>query len=214
MRRGHAEALLPMVERTMKTAELCYSTIDRVAVTAGPGTFTGSRVGMSAALGLSFAHGLPVVTYSSLQCVARAAIEALGDKAFEYEGVLVARDAKRDSVFIEVTDMAGKEISAPALLGVAEARHLAMGRRLFALGSGVPILNADGGASRRELDDVWSNATPLPDITEPDARYMMQDAAKLQPATSPSPLYLRPPDATPSSRPPLTRQAAGRPSNA
>ena len=214
MRRGHAEALLPMVERTMKAAELGYSTIDRIAVTAGPGTFTGSRVGMSAALGLSFAHGLPVVTYSSLQCVARAAIEALGDKAFEYEGVLVARDAKRGSVFIEVTDMTGSEMSAPALLGIAEARHLATGHRFFALGSGVPILNADGGASRLELDDVWPDETPPPGITEPDARHMMQDAAKLQPTTSPSPLYLRPPDAMPSSRPPLTRQATGRPPNA
>ena len=53
MRRGHAEALLPMIERTMQAAGLSFGDLERIAVTHGPGTFTGTRVGMAAALGLA-----------------------------------------------------------------------------------------------------------------------------------------------------------------
>lgn len=209
MRRGHAEALLPMIERTMDAAGLGFADLDRIAVTHGPGTFTGTRVGLSAALGFAVAHDLPVVTYSSLQCVARAAIAWLGDAVDAYDGVLVARDAKRDSVFLEVTDRSGNEAVAPALLPLADAQRLADGRRWLALGSGVPLIRA-AGAALPEPD-----AGPWPDgLTEPDARYLLADAATRQPATRPAPLYLRPPDATPSTRPPLARRATGKPSDA
>lgn len=204
MRRGHAEVLLPMIERTMKAAGVAFNRLDRIAVTHGPGTFTGARVGMSAALGASFAHALPVVTYSSLQCVARAAIEALGDEVTHFEGVLVARDAKRDSVFVEVTDMAGDELDAPALLSVADARQVARSRRLFALGSGAPLLAGDDGAQPGGLTTDWPAQSPL-GIAEPDARFLLQDAASRTPAQALVPLYLRAPDATPSSRLPLAR---------
>ena len=206
MRRGHAEVLLPMIERVMKAAGLPFNRLDRIAVTHGPGTFTGARVGMSAALGLSFAHELPVVTYSSLQCVARAAIEELGDAAAGYEGVVVARDAKRDSVFVEVTDMAGNELDAPALMSVADARQVARSRSLFALGSGASLLAADDGAQAAGLTIDWPTQPP-PGISEPDARFLLQDAASKRPAPAPAPLYLRTPDATPSSRLPLARLA-------
>lgn len=212
MRRGHAEALVPMIERTMDAAGLGFADLDRIAVTHGPGTFTGTRVGLSAALGFAVAHDLPVVTYSSLQCVARAAIAWLGDAVDAYDGVLVARDAKRDSVFVEVTDRTGNEAVAPALLALGDAQRLADGRRWLAIGSGVPLLTA-AGATLHE-PGVDGPAGPCPaDLTEPDARYLLADAATREPATKPAPLYLRPPDATPSTRPPLARQASGKPSD-
>ena len=211
MRRGHAEALVPMIERTMQAAGLAFDAIDRIAVTAGPGTFTGSRVGMSAALALSVAHGVPVITYSSLQCVARAAIEQLGARAADYDGILVARDAKRDSVFIESTDRVGNELDAPALLTVTEARAVAAARQYFALGSGVPLLADD--ASPLALASTWQQEPPS-GICEPDARQMLADAATRQPTPAPAPLYLRPPDATPSSRPPLARLPSRHPPDA
>lgn len=210
MRRGHAEALLPMIERTMHDAGLGFADVDRIAVTHGPGTFTGTRVGLSAALGFAVAHDLPVVTYSSLQCVARAAIAWLGDAADGCDGILVARDARRDSVFLEVTDRAGNEVVPPALLSLADAVRLASGRRWLAFGSGVPLMTAAGAP----LHEPEAAGPCPPDLTEPDARYLLTDAATREPAAKPAPLYLRPPDATPSMRPPLARRMSGKASNA
>src|SRR6202040_1588458 len=55
MSRGHAEALMPMVARVMDAARLEFSDIDRIAVTIGPGSFTGVRVGIAAARGIALA---------------------------------------------------------------------------------------------------------------------------------------------------------------
>jgi tRNA threonylcarbamoyladenosine biosynthesis protein TsaB len=206
MRRGHAEALVPMIERTMLASGLSFAELDRVAVGHGPGTFTGTRVGMAAALGLGFAHGIAIVEYSSLQIVGRAAIEALGRHGEAYDGVMVARDARRDSLFVEIIDMDGCGVVAPALLNIDEARALAGGRHYFAVGSGVPLLAGDG-SGLPDAETRWPVVPPV-GIEEPDARHMLSDAADRQPAETPGPLYLRAADAVPSSVPPLARVAS------
>ena len=61
MPRGHAEALMPLVARVMAASGLDFERIDRFAVTTGPGSFTGLRVGIAAARGLGLAAGKPVV---------------------------------------------------------------------------------------------------------------------------------------------------------
>ena len=70
MERGHAEALPPMVAGVMKTADLRFSQIDRIAVTIGPGTFTGVRIGIAFARGLAQATGIPVVGIDTLSAIA------------------------------------------------------------------------------------------------------------------------------------------------
>ena len=55
MMRGHAEALMPLVKRVMDEAGMAFTAIDRVAVTTGPGSFTGLRVGLAAARGIALA---------------------------------------------------------------------------------------------------------------------------------------------------------------
>ena len=55
MRRGHAEALLPTINHVMDDAGVAFSDLDRIAVTVGPGSFTGLRVGVSAARGIALA---------------------------------------------------------------------------------------------------------------------------------------------------------------
>ena len=61
MMRGHAEALMPMIARVMAKAATKFAELDRIAVTVGPGSFTGLRVGVSAARGLALAAGKPAV---------------------------------------------------------------------------------------------------------------------------------------------------------
>src|SRR4029450_9156377 len=60
MKRGHAAALMPLIARVMKAAGIAFTALDRIAVTKGPGSFTGLRVGLSAARGIALAAGKPV----------------------------------------------------------------------------------------------------------------------------------------------------------
>src|SRR5688500_19241349 len=70
MVRGHAEALMPMVARVMDAAQLEFAELDRIAVTTGPGSFTGLRVGIAAARGIALAAGKPTVGLSTLAAYA------------------------------------------------------------------------------------------------------------------------------------------------
>ena len=66
MARGHAEALMPLIARVMDLADIEFADLDRIAVTTGPGSFTGLRVGISAARGIALAAGKPAVGLSTL----------------------------------------------------------------------------------------------------------------------------------------------------
>ena len=61
MKRGHAEALMPLIARVIKESGIGFAELDRIAVTTGPGSFTGLRVGLSAARGIALAANKPVV---------------------------------------------------------------------------------------------------------------------------------------------------------
>jgi tRNA threonylcarbamoyladenosine biosynthesis protein TsaB len=66
MLRGHAEALMPLIARVMDEAAVEFSELDRIAVTVGPGSFTGLRVGISAARGIALAAGKPAIGLTTL----------------------------------------------------------------------------------------------------------------------------------------------------
>src|SRR5712671_5273176 len=70
MKRGHAEALMPLIARVMKQAGIAFTSLDRVAATTGPGSFTGLRVGLSAARGIALAADKPVVGLTTLTAYA------------------------------------------------------------------------------------------------------------------------------------------------
>ena len=70
MTRGHAETLMPLIARVMSGAGVEFAQLDRIAVTTGPGSFTGLRVGISAARGIALAAGKPAVGLSTLAALA------------------------------------------------------------------------------------------------------------------------------------------------
>jgi tRNA threonylcarbamoyladenosine biosynthesis protein TsaB len=74
MRRGHAEALLPSIDQIMDDAGVAFADLDRVAVTVGPGSFTGLRVGVSAARGIALAARKPAVGITTLAAFAAPAL--------------------------------------------------------------------------------------------------------------------------------------------
>ncbi len=76
MTRGHAEAIMPLIARVMDQAEIEFGELDRIAVTTGPGSFTGIRVGISAARGIALAAGKPAIGLSTLSGFAAPHIAA------------------------------------------------------------------------------------------------------------------------------------------
>src|SRR5512134_2331782 len=79
MKRGHAEALMPLIARVMKASGIGFAELDRVAVTTGPGSFTGLRVGLSAARGIALAAGKPVVGVTTLTAFAAPVVSENGE---------------------------------------------------------------------------------------------------------------------------------------
>lgn len=184
MRRGHAEALIPMLEAVMDDAGLSMAEIDRLAATNGPGTFTGTRVGLSAMRGLALALDRPLKAYSSLHAMALAA---------ETDGpVLVAVDARRSIFYAQGFNTARHTFGKPQALSAAAALEL-MGDDAFGLiGTGAAVLREE--AEKRGLQ---THVMDAPDW--PQATYVAQMAAQDKDWDAPplpSPFYLRPPDAT------------------
>jgi tRNA threonylcarbamoyladenosine biosynthesis protein TsaB len=98
--RGHAERLEPMVGAALAAAKADYADLDRIAVTTGPGSFTGVRVGIAFARGLALALDIPVIGVGSLDAIARP-LSGVG------EGTVAALlDAKRGEVYALVRDAA------------------------------------------------------------------------------------------------------------
>src|ERR1700728_3269122 len=81
MKRGHAEALMPLIGRVMKEAGIAFAALDRIAVTTGPGSFTGLRVGLSAARGIALAANKPVVGLTTLAAYAAPIVSRNGPPA-------------------------------------------------------------------------------------------------------------------------------------
>jgi tRNA threonylcarbamoyladenosine biosynthesis protein TsaB len=187
---GHAEALMPMIGRAMTAAGVSFEELDRIAVTSGPGTFTGTRIGIAAARALRLATGADVVGASSLAVMARSLAEYSGTRG---EGDLaIAVDARRGEVYIQLFARDGRdEKSPPLLLAIDEAARLGGSGPIVLAGSGAEAVAAEAVRSGR------SALARLPDL-EPDAAALVPMAAELVPPDSPlRPLYLRPPDAKP-----------------
>ncbi len=186
MERGHAEALLPMIDRVMARVEGSFSAIDRVAVTVGPGSFTGLRVGIAAARAIGIACGVPVVGVSTLAALAAPLI--LDEKT---DLVAVAIDARHGNVYFAAFEPDGRTYRLPCLLPVREAiRSLGAGPIRLA-GSGAPMLAIEAWSIGISVD--VAGATTAPDIA-----FVARLGLLADPAMAPArPLYLKPPDAKP-----------------
>src|SRR6185436_6934708 len=97
---GHAERLVPMIDETVWRSGLALGDMDRLAVTMGPGGFTGVRVGVAAARALSLATGKPAVGVTSLAAMAHEARRLLSD-ASQARRLVVAVDARAGMVYVQ-----------------------------------------------------------------------------------------------------------------
>lgn len=196
MDRGHAEAVMPMVVEVMAEAGLDYGGLDAVAVTRGPGAFTGVRIGLAAARGIGLAAAKPVLGFSTFEAVAAA----IPDGQLDGRRLIVAIESKRADLYVQAFD-AGRKPSGPptAVLPEDLPNWLPDAPLAIAGDAAARALAALDGATRPE---GAVTATVIDGVAQPDAAYVAQLAAELAPAFSDgagyhpaTPLYLRPPDA-------------------
>lgn len=188
---GHAEAIMPMIDRAMSDAGLAFTDLDRIAVTSGPGTFTGMRIGIAAARALKLATGVPIVTASSLAVMAEDAADEIRAEELAQSALAVAVDARRGQVYVQLFGRGGLDRSTgPMLATCADAASLGDGPLIVA-GSGAElVVKAAIEAGRKAV-------AMLPRL-QPDAGALVYMAPVLPLATEPpAPLYLRPADAKP-----------------
>ena len=179
MERGHAEAVAPMVESAMVEAGMAFKDLDRIAVTTGPGTFTGVRIGLSLARGFGVALNLPVVGIDTLSAIARNLREG---------PLLVAADARKGEVYAALFDADLHCVREPTVMALARAADgLPQGANII----GTAAEQVIAASGRNDL--FRATAGDLP-VAANFARY----AARLpEPSHPPAPLYLRSPDAKP-----------------
>jgi tRNA threonylcarbamoyladenosine biosynthesis protein TsaB len=186
MPRGHAEALVPLLARVMDKADMDFAELDRIAVTVGPGSFTGLRVGISAARGISLAAGKPAFGVTTL--AAFAAPHLAQDDSTPAAAVI---DARHDHVYLQIFTRGGRTLVAPRIASVAEAARSAAAAPARIVGSAANLVAAawPAGESAPKLIDE----APAPDI----AWVARLGATAIEGQGSPKPLYLRTPDAQP-----------------
>jgi len=186
MTRGHAESLMPLIARVMDFAEVEFSELDRVAVTIGPGSFTGLRVGIAAARGIALAAGKPAVGLSTLAGFG-APLIAEDDSTH----VVAAIEARHGQVYLQMFGAGGRTLVAPRLASLREALRTAMTGPARLVGTAAGL-----------LAENWPKGDQVPLLVEqrdaPDIDWIARLGAALDDTSgSPKPLYLRAPDAQP-----------------
>lgn len=185
MSRGQAERLMPMILAAMAEAGCGFADLTGIAVTVGPGSFTGIRVALAAARGLALASGLPVAGVTTFDAV----LESLPAAATAGRMVAIVMDSKRGDLFTQFYDRDRRPVSGPAILAPESVLAAAPGQLLIAAGDGVallePHLPAGAGITMTAVAHI-------------DAAHVAALAARRNPSEllPPVPLYLRPADVT------------------
>jgi tRNA threonylcarbamoyladenosine biosynthesis protein TsaB len=157
---GQAERIFPAIGELIGRNGLTYAALERIAVTTGPGSFTGVRIGLSAARGLGLALGIPVIGVPTLFAISLAA---------DCDAIAVLLDARRDEAYVQSFSGPGLPIDAAALLATEAARQrIAPGMRI--------VTDAAPDIARLARFGATADASSFP----PDAAYIRDADAKPQ----------------------------------
>ena len=190
MSRGQAETLIPMVADAMSAAGLEFDALDAIAVTMGPGAFTGVRIGLSTAQSLALAADKPLVGVTTLEAV----FAAQGPASAPF---LVALDTKRTDIYAQLFDSDGKALTEP--LAVEEDK-ISMAVSMHGIGGvgdaadrAARALNKAGIAAKRHCGPMLPDASWVARIAA--GRFSAGDLDPVEP------IYLRAPDVGPPPKP-------------
>lgn len=186
MSRGHAEALMPVIDRVMTAAGLSFAALDRIAVTVGPGSFTGLRVGLSAARGIGLASGKPVVGVTTLSAFAAPLLS--GSSTTPIVSVI---DARHDHVYMQAVRGDGTTLVRPRIVPVEEVFGTARYGEPHLVGNAARGIANRWPAGSAALSGV--DMKPAPEIAWVAWLALAADPER----SAPRPFYLRPVDAKP-----------------
>ncbi|MES0199495.1 tRNA (adenosine(37)-N6)-threonylcarbamoyltransferase complex dimerization subunit type 1 TsaB [Mesorhizobium sp. M0011] len=189
--KGHAEQLMAVIAEALKAAATDYAGLGVIAVSVGPGSFTGLRVGVSTARGLALALKIPAIGVTTLEALAAEAAAAFPGRA-----VLAALDAGREEIHAAFYDETSALAYGPAVATLADVVAMAMETSPVLAGTAAALISASAG---REFDVGPRTATA--DIVT----YARLAAAKGA-GERPKPLYMRGADAKPQAGFILSRQ--------
>jgi len=182
MRHGHAENLLPMIDRVMARAGLSPAAIDIVVVSVGPGGFTGIRSGLAAAHGLALASGARLLGVTSFAAVvAPLPIADIDSK------ILVALDSRRTDLYVQLFDRAGEVLNAPAAVAPEQLAAWVGAGEIIVAGDAATVAAAMLERDRR-IQVLANSAADACGLLAATHRW----PERADPAARP--LYLRPPD--------------------
>lgn len=184
--RGHAEAVVPMVASVMADSGLRYDQLDAIAVTIGPGTFTGIRIGLAAARGLALASSRPMVGVTTFEAIAYGVQP-------NKRSVLVVLDARRGQLYTQLFDSMFVPVGPPSVLPVQNIRSVRPSGQYIVVGTGVSLARPhllESTVSRSDV--IFDTGTGLPRAATV-AR--IASIRKPQLPTTVRPIYLRALDA-------------------
>src|SRR5689334_5335526 len=180
MKRGHAEALMPLIGRVMKESGLPFAALDRVAVTTGPGSFTGLRVGLSAARGIGLAASKPVVGVTTLTAYAAPVVSRNAEHP-----VISAIDARHDQVYFQAVNGDGSSLIRARVGPIEEVLEAARFGAPHLVGNAALMLRQRWPAEAAPPVKVEAQAAP-------DIVWVAWLGAAVTPETAPPrPYYLR-----------------------
>jgi tRNA threonylcarbamoyladenosine biosynthesis protein TsaB len=179
---GQATMLMPMIERVMTKAGCGYGELARIAVAVGPGSFTGIRVGLAAALGLSLASGVPAVGISSFLTVAD-----LGAQERQDRRLFALMDSRREEPFLVELDTELRFVEPPSVVALNALDTRVQSARPLILTGDAPAMSRYSRAGDIQVIPAYPHARAVARLAaDPERRYDLP----------PKPVYIRPPDVT------------------
>ena len=168
---AHSEKITNFIREAMETAGIDYRQLDAVAVSKGPGSYTGLRIGVSTAKGICYAADVPLMAIDTLEAMAYGMKEKLGSQLAENDLLIPMIDARRMEVYAAVFDANLNKIEDTAALVIDENAFgdLRKDRRLWLFGDGAPKLS--------KLFENQPNITVI-DGFKPSAAFMRNLADK------------------------------------
>lgn len=188
MLRGHAEALMPLIKRVAEKLPSGLNCAGRVAVTVGPGSFTGLRIGISAARAIAKVLNIPVAGVSTLSAIAAPAV--LANSVFDVVSII---DARHGNAFFQVTTGAGKMLVPAQKSSFDAVAEQLSGRTAQVFG------NIDSQAMEFLAKKSVRAKLRFHHVSAPDITSVARLGAIADPVSAPArPLYLSAADAKPS----------------
>jgi tRNA threonylcarbamoyladenosine biosynthesis protein TsaB len=137
--RGHVERIIPMIDEVLQQANVKKQELDYIAVTKGPGTFAGARIGLSTALGLGLGLDIPVVAVTSLEAFAHMVLQDFKEENFNF---VICHDARRFEFYHQIYEINKgklKALTKPVAISYDGLEDSLEGKVTHIFGSGTDI---------------------------------------------------------------------------